>query len=76
MRLAAGMVEEAVVAEVRRILQTPEVVSQVIATLKKEQGQFRSRRHRSAAGVQRALGATVLLLSKHGSSSYSSGASP
>ena len=38
MRLAAGMVEDAVVAEVRRILQTPEVVSQVIATLKKEQG--------------------------------------
>lgn len=38
MRLAAGMVEDAVVAEVRRILQTSEVVSQVIATLKKEQG--------------------------------------
>lgn len=38
MRLAAGMVEDAVVTEVRRILQTPEVVSQVIAVLKKEQG--------------------------------------
>jgi hypothetical protein len=37
-RLAAGMVEDAVVAEVRRILQTPEVVSQVIAVLKKEKG--------------------------------------
>lgn len=38
MRLAAGMVENAVVAEVRRILQTPEVVTQVMAALKKEQG--------------------------------------
>ena len=38
MRLAAGMVEDAVVTEVRRILQTPEVVSQVIVALKKEQG--------------------------------------
>lgn len=38
MRLAAGMVEDAVVAEVRRILQTPEVVTQVMAALKKEQG--------------------------------------
>ena len=36
MRLAAGMVEDAVVTEVRRILQTPEVVSQVLAALKKE----------------------------------------
>ena len=38
MRLAAGMVEDAVVTEVRRILQTPEVVTQVIAALKKENG--------------------------------------
>lgn len=38
MRLAAGMVEDAVVTEVRRILQTPEVVAQVIGALKKEQG--------------------------------------
>ncbi len=38
MRLAAGMVEDAVVTEVRRILQTPEVVTQVMAALKKEQG--------------------------------------
>ena len=38
MRLAAGMVDRAVVTEVRRILQTPEVVTQVIAALKKEQG--------------------------------------
>jgi hypothetical protein len=38
MRLAAGMVEDAVVTEVRRILQTPEVVSQVLVALKKEQG--------------------------------------
>jgi DNA invertase Pin-like site-specific DNA recombinase len=37
MRLAAGMVEDAVVTEVRRILQTPEVVAQVMAALKKEQ---------------------------------------
>ncbi len=36
MRLAAGMVEDAVVTEVRRILQTPEVVTQVIAALKSE----------------------------------------
>jgi len=39
-RLAAGMVEDAVVTEVRRILQTPEVVTQVIAALKKEQGEI------------------------------------
>ncbi|MDA0651751.1 MAG: recombinase family protein [Proteobacteria bacterium] len=38
MRLAAGMVEDAVVTEVRRILQTPEVLSQVLLALKKEQG--------------------------------------
>ena len=38
MRLAAGMVEDAAVTEVRRILQTPEVVSQVLVALKKEQG--------------------------------------
>jgi DNA invertase Pin-like site-specific DNA recombinase len=38
MRLAAGMVEDAVVTEVRRILQTPEVVAQVMAALKKEKG--------------------------------------
>ena len=38
MRLAAGMVEDAVVTEVRRILQTPEVVAQVMADLKKEKG--------------------------------------
>ena len=36
MRLAAGMVEEAVVTEVRRILQTPEVVTQVLAALKRD----------------------------------------
>jgi hypothetical protein len=34
LRLAAGMVEDAVVNEVRRILQTPEVVTQVLAALK------------------------------------------
>ena len=38
MRLAAGMVEDAVVTEVRRILQTPEVVSQVIGSLKRDGG--------------------------------------
>jgi len=38
MRLAAGMVEDAVVTEVRRILQTPEVVTQVIAALKQKDG--------------------------------------
>ncbi len=37
-RLAAGMVEDAVVTEVRRILQTPEVVTQMLASLKREQG--------------------------------------
>jgi hypothetical protein len=36
MRLAAGMVEDAVVIEVRRILQTPEVVTQVLAALKSD----------------------------------------
>ncbi len=38
MRLAAGMVEDAVVTEVRRILQTPEVVTQVLATMKRDGG--------------------------------------
>ena len=38
MRLPAGMVEDAVVTEVRRILQTPEVVSQVLAALKRDEG--------------------------------------
>jgi hypothetical protein len=38
MRLAAGMVEDAVVTEVRRILQTPEVVTQVLAALKRDVG--------------------------------------
>lgn len=33
-RLAAGMVEDAVVTEIRRILQTPEVVTQVLSALK------------------------------------------
>ena len=35
-RLPAGMVEDAVVTEVRRILQTPEVVTQVLAALKRD----------------------------------------
>ena len=38
MRLAAGMVEEAVVTEVRRILQTAEVVTQGLAALKRDGG--------------------------------------
>jgi DNA invertase Pin-like site-specific DNA recombinase len=38
MRLPAGMVEDAVVTEVRRILQTPEVVTQVLATLNRDSG--------------------------------------
>lgn len=38
MRLAAGMVEDAVVTEVRRILQTPEVVTQVLAAQKRGGG--------------------------------------
>lgn len=36
-RLAAGMVEDAVVTEVRRILQTPEVVTQALAALTEDQ---------------------------------------
>ena len=36
MRLAAGMVEDAVVTEVRRILQTPEVVTQVLAAMRRD----------------------------------------
>ena len=36
MRLAAGMVEDAVVTEVRRILQTPDVVTQVLAALRRD----------------------------------------
>ena len=35
-RLPAGMVEDAIVTEVRRILQTPEVVTQVLAALKSD----------------------------------------
>ena len=38
MRLAAGMVEDAVVTEVRRILQTPEVVTKVITALNQQDG--------------------------------------
>jgi DNA invertase Pin-like site-specific DNA recombinase len=37
-RLAAGMAEEAVVAEVRRVLQTPEIVSHIAAALKEDRG--------------------------------------
>ncbi len=37
MPLAAGMVEDAVVTEVRRILQTPEVVAQALTALKEDQ---------------------------------------
>jgi DNA invertase Pin-like site-specific DNA recombinase len=36
-RLPAGMVEDAIVTEVRRILQTPEVVTQVLVALKRDQ---------------------------------------
>jgi hypothetical protein len=36
-RLSAGMVKDAIVTEVRRILQTPEVVTQVLAALKRDQ---------------------------------------
>ncbi|MCA3559954.1 MAG: hypothetical protein IOC82_02855 [Aestuariivirga sp.] len=36
MRLAAGMVEDAVVTEVRRILQTPDVVTQVLAARRRD----------------------------------------
>ncbi len=38
MRLAAGMVEDAVVTEVRRILQTPEVVTKVLTALSQQDG--------------------------------------
>lgn len=38
MRLAAGMVEDAVVTEIRRILQTPDVVTQALAALKRDGG--------------------------------------
>lgn len=36
-RLPAGMVEDAIFTEVRRILQTPEVVTQVLTALKRDQ---------------------------------------
>jgi DNA invertase Pin-like site-specific DNA recombinase len=39
-RLAAGMVEDAVVTEVRRILQTPEVVTQALAALTEDQARI------------------------------------
>lgn len=38
MRLAAGIVEDAVVTEVRRILQTPDVITHVLAALKRDGG--------------------------------------
>ena len=37
-RLAAGMTEDAVVAECRRVLQTPEIVSHVAAALREDRG--------------------------------------
>jgi DNA invertase Pin-like site-specific DNA recombinase len=37
-RLAAGMVEDAVINEIRRVLQTPEIIHQVAAALKQENG--------------------------------------
>ncbi|WP_291206972.1 recombinase family protein [Hyphomonas sp.] len=37
-RLAAGMAEDAVVAEVRRVLQTPEIISHVAAALREDRG--------------------------------------
>ena len=40
-RLPAGMVEEAVVTEVRRIVQTPEVVTKVLTALKQDGPQVR-----------------------------------
>ncbi len=48
-RLAAGMVESAVVGEVRRILQTPEIIRHVAAALKDE----------GAAAPEAAAGAAV-----------------
>jgi DNA invertase Pin-like site-specific DNA recombinase len=39
MRLAAGMVENAVVTELRRILQTPEIVHHVAVALREENGE-------------------------------------
>ncbi|MDA7429873.1 recombinase family protein [Primorskyibacter aestuariivivens] len=38
MRLASGMVEDAIVTEVRRVLQTPEVVTKVITALNQQDG--------------------------------------
>ena len=59
-RLAAGMVEDAVVAEVRRILQTPEIVSHVAAALKEDRGQAsEADADRGPPGFPRALGAAV-----------------
>jgi hypothetical protein len=40
-RLPAGMVEEAVVTEVRRVVQTPEVVAKVLAALRQDGPQVR-----------------------------------
>lgn len=40
-RLAAGMVEDAVITEVRRVVQTPEVVAKVLAALKQDNPQVR-----------------------------------
>ena len=76
MRLAAGMVEDAVVTEVRRILQTPEVVTQVLAALKKEKAQFRKPTPSRPCMSSARSGRNCSRPSRPGSSSFSSGASP
>lgn len=59
-RLAAGRVEDAAETEVRRILQTPEVVTQVLAALKRNSaGTFHGGCHRGPARGRCALPTTL-----------------
>ena len=73
-RLPAGMVEDAIVTEVRRILQTPEVVTQVLAALKRDQVP-RPRPSRRCM-ISTRSGPSCFRSSRRGSSSFWCGASP
>ena len=76
MRLAAGMVEDAVVTEVRRILHTPEVVTQLIVALKRQEVPTSEADAIAALHDFSAPGHSCSRPSRPGSSTCSSGASP
>ena len=75
MRLPAGMVEDAVVTEVRRILQTPEVVTQVLAALKRDGGGASEADAIAALHEFDALWSQLFPASKRASSSFWCGVS-